>query len=456
MHVGHARKWRSDLVTGRELIKAVAKLHGYAIFRRFLDRSQWWTTDERDAWIEAHLRSTLIAALEVPFYRDAFAAAGFDPRVDFKSPRDLTMLPILTKQQVRREHDRLIDPSRRVPSIIGYTSGTTGQRLAMRLDEAFLAFDAACTFRHWSWSGFRLGQSMAALRNYVPEREGDPLWRYSRTQNTMYFSAYHLTPQNCEQYIDRVLALRPTIIRGYPSSMKLFAEYAHRRRHQLSFVNAIITSSETLLPRDRETIEGTFGNKVFNWYGMTEPAMVLTECERHEGLHVNWEYGYAELLPSDDLPPDEFRLVTTSFHNPTMPFIRYETGDIVRRYSDGRRCGCGRTMPLVHSISGRSDECIVTPDGRLIPCLSFYSVFRKYNEISRFQVAQYGDREIVVRIAPRPGVTCGADMVQRIRDEVRAGVCPSIALEVRVSSKFATNADGKTPPVIRLSADSRR
>jgi phenylacetate-CoA ligase len=443
-------------VTTRELIKDVAKLHGYAVFRRFLDRSQWWSTDERDAWIGNRLRSTLVAAREVPFYREAFARVGFDPRVDLKTPRDLEALPILTKQHVRQEHDRLVAQTNRMPSIVGYTSGTTGERLAMRLDESFLAFDAACAFRHWSWAGYRLMQPIAAVRNYVPEKEGGPLWRYSPTQNTTYFSAYHLTAQNCDQYIERVIAQRPTIIRGYPSSMKLFAEYAYPRRHQLSFVRGIITSSETLRPDDRETIERTFGRKVFDWYGMTEPAIVLTECDRHEGLHINWEYGYAELLPSAELPPDQFRMVTTGFHNPTMPFIRYETGDIVRTFSSERRCSCGRTMPLLHSIAGRSDECILTPEGHRIPSLSFYSVFRNYSEISRFQVAQYGETEIVVRIAPRPGVTCSSDMLRRIRDEVRLGICASIALDVQVTDRFAMNSDGKTPPIIRLSARACR
>jgi len=446
---------RPSLVTTTPLIKAIARLHGYAIFRAFLARSQRWSTDHRDAWITDHLKSTLVAALSVPFYREAFARVGFDPRLDFKGPRDLASLPILTKQQVRDEQARLIDPTHRGLYIVAYSSGTTGEPLAMRLGESCIAFEAACTFRHWSWAGYRLRQGIAALRNYAPANEDGPLWRYSRTQNTMYFSAYHLTAQNCTQYIDRVLALRPSIIRGYPSSMTLFAELAYARRHELAFVNGIVTSSETLLPDDRVKIERTFGgNKLYNWYGMTEPAIILTECERHEGVHVNWEYGYAELLPSDELPPDEFRIVTTGFHNPVMPFIRYETGDVVRTFSEDRRCSCGRTMPLMHSISGRRDECILTNDGRRLPSLHFYAVFRKYSEISRFQVVQYGLRRILIRIAPRPGATLGADLVQRIRDEVRAGTGTSIPLEVQLTGRFAKNADGKTPPIIRLPADA--
>ena len=328
------------------VLKTIARGHGYAIFKTFLEKSQWWSADQRDAWITGQLKHTLVSALAVPFYRDAFAALGFDPRTDFADIRDLARLPILTRQQVKVQRDRLYARRSWRTSMSAHTSGTTGEPLAMRLAESFIAFDSACVFRHWSWAGYELRQPIVALRSYVPETPSQDLWRYSRAQNTMYFSAYHLTPHNCELYIDRVVKFRPRIIRGYPSTMTLFAEYAYRRRAQLSFVAGIFTSSETLLDAEREIIERTFGNKVFNWYGMTEPALVLTECEARRGMHVNWEYGHGEFLRSDDLAPDEFRLVTTGYHNPVMPLIRYDTGDVVRLRDLDRRCECGRTMPL--------------------------------------------------------------------------------------------------------------
>jgi phenylacetate-CoA ligase len=291
---------------------------------------------------------------------------------------------------------------------------------------------------------------MAALRSYVPKRHDGPRWKYSRLLNTLYLSAYHLTPENCESYIDTVIAYRPCILRGYPSSIAVFAEYAWPRRKELEFLRGIFVSSETLVASERETIEATFGKKLFNWYGMTEPAVILTECEQHEGMHVNWEYGYSELLPSDDLPPGEYRLVTTGFHNPVMPFIRYETGDVVRAMPGGQRaCPCGRTMPLVHSVAGRKDECIYTADGRRLPSLNFYTVFRKYTAIARFQLAQYGLREIVVRIEPRRGATLEPALLRQLRAELTARIGPEAQIDVQLTNKFITNADGKMPPIVR-------
>lgn len=431
------------------VFKAISRGHGYTIFKRFLDRSQWWSADQRDAWIAKQLKHTLVAALEVPFYRERFAALGFDPRTDFVDIHDLTRLPTLSRHDVQVHRARLHPRCLPGTYISAHTSGTTGEPLAMRLSASFIAFDAACVFRHWSWAGYELRQPIVALRSYVPDKPGQPLWRYSRAQNTMYLSAYHLTPQNCQSYIERVLAFRPRIIRGYPSTMALFAEYAYPRRAELSFVSGVFTSSETLLDHERETIARTFGAKVFNWYGMTEPALVLTECEKRQGMHVNWEYGYGELLASEDLAPNERRLVTTGFHNPVMPLIRYETGDVVRLHGSNHRCECGRTMPLLHSVSGRKDECIYTPDGRRLPSVNFYTMFRTFDEVLRFQIAQYGLREIVARVAPRAGRRLDRAVLDSIRDGLQARLGASVSIAVEVTDRFITNADGKTPPIVR-------
>ncbi|HEX7120547.1 MAG TPA: aminotransferase class I/II-fold pyridoxal phosphate-dependent enzyme [Longimicrobiales bacterium] len=434
----------------KRAIKAFARLHGWAIHRRFLIRTPGWPEERRTAYIRERLKATLVRAYEgTRYYREAFDAVGFDPRVDFRGPEDLAALPILTKDRIRADADALVDPRFRRFSIEASTSGTTGEPLRMRLNEGFVAFDTGCIFRHWSWAGYRWRDRMVALRSYVPASDREPLWRFDRPQNTLFFSAYHLSPATCEAYIERMLDFQPRFIKGYPSSVTVLAEYAYPVRDRFRALRGIFTSSETLLPTERETIERTFGRKVFNWYGMTEPALVLTECEAHEGMHVNWEYGHPEFLPSDDLPTGEYRLVATGFHNPVMPFIRYETGDVVRLLDGDAPCACGRNLPRVETVVGRKDECIITPDGRRLPSVNFYTVFRKYAEVLRFQLVQYGRGEVVAKIAPRAGVR-GLDGVrEKIAEELRARIGPAVTLDIEVTDRFVTNADGKAPPIVR-------
>lgn len=435
--------------TSNGTVKSIARLHGYWIHRNFLSRTQRLPVERCKDYIVRHLRDTLVSAAEgTAHYRRTFGDAGFDPRRDFKSLEDLARVPVLTKDEVRANFRLMVDRRFLRLSFDSHTSGTTGQPMQMRLNEHGYAFYYACKLRQWSWAGYRLRDPVVALRSYVPRNEGQPLWRYSRSENTMYFSAYHLTPRNCEEYMDAILRFKPQFLRGYPSSVVVLAEYAYPVREKFANLKGIFTASETLLPTERETIERTFGSKLFDWYGMTEPVPVITECEAHEGMHINWESGYGEFLTSEDLGPNEYRLVATGFHNPVMPFIRYETGDVVRLYDSPRTCACGRTMPLVESISGRKDDCIITPDGRRLPSLNFYTVFRKYAEVLKFQIVQYGRSEVTAKIGFRPEASGRESLVRGIKNELRARLGPEIALEVEVTDRFLTNADGKTSPIL--------
>ncbi len=434
----------------KAVAKNVARLHGYWIYRNFLSKSQFWPEDRRQAYVMEKLRQTLVRAYEgTAYYREQFQKIGFNPHKDFRSPEDMTRLPLLSKNDVRKNINEIIDQRFKAGSILTHTSGSTGEPLPMRLNEYFMAFDNACLFRHWSWTGYTFGARMAALRTYVPTKPTEPLWRYEKLKNTMFFSAYHLTPANCKEYVERLLEFRPQYIKAYPSSIAVFAEFAYPYRDKFDFVRGIFTASETLLPSERDKIERAFGKKLYNWYGMTEPAVIITECGQHEGMHINWEYGYPELLPSDDLEENEFRLVTSSFHNPVMPFIRYETGDIVRLYDTPRTCPCGRNMPLVHSIVGRKDECIIMDDGRRLPSINFYSLFREYPEILKFQIIQYGRTELLCKIAMRPEAQHSPFLTLKLEEGMRQRVGTKVKLDIEYTDKFVTNSDGKTLPIVR-------
>ena len=439
----------------KKQIRLLAQAHGYAIYWKFLRHSRSWDAARRNEYILRQLKQTLVRAYEgTRHYREAFDAAGFDPRRDFRGPEDLRKLPLLTKQHVREDYEALVDRRFMAGSVLAETSGTTGQPLRMRLNERYIAFDDATMFRYWAMAGYRFRSRFVALRSYVPKTESDPLWYVKKSQNCLFMSAYHLTPRNAKDYVDAVLKFDPEFIRGYPSSLSVFAEYAYPYRERLKGVRGLFTASETLTPGERLTIERTFGKKLFDWYGMTEPVAIITENQEHTGMEVNWEYGFVEFVPSSDLPPGEFRLVATSFHNPVMPFIRYDTGDIVRLGEGAPKDGCfalENYPPLIQSIAGRKDECIVTPDGRRLPSVNFYSLFRDQTEVLKFQLVQYGLSDLVVKLTLRPDVKNPAPVLDSLRAGLGIRVGSQVRIDFELTDKFITNADGKTLPILRRS-----
>lgn len=432
----------------KKQLRPLARLHGWWLHRRWLPRMDRLTREERQAWIFQRLKRVLVLANEgTPFYRERFRKAGFDPERDFKSTADLERIPLLSKNDVRENAGRMTDSRFLRGSVEAHTSGTTGQPTAMRLSEWYVALDYACMFRHWAKAGYTFRAPFAAIRSYVPETPEAPLWKYNRWQNTLYLSAYHLKPANADQYLDALVRFRPAFIRGYVSSVNVLAEFAFPRREEFGFVRGVFTASETLSEFERAHIERTFGRKLYDWYGMTEPAVVITERADHEGMEVNWEYGFPEFAEADDLEGPERRLLATSLHNPVMPFIRYDTGDIACLADRPDSAGL---YPKIRSMLGRKDDCLLTPEGGRLPSLNFYSLLQTYTDILRFQFLQPELHRVVLKISVRPGLRDSEKLVYAVRGEVAKRLGPSLALEVEVTDQFLTSPDGKSPTFKRL------
>src|ERR1700751_688426 len=160
---GNQNRWRQSMSASTGLAKNLSRLHGFWIYKTFLEESQYWAAERREKYIVEHLRNTLIRAWQgTTYYRRLFKEVGFDPRTDLRSPSDISCLPLRTKSDIRQHFDDMIDHRFKTRSIASQTSGSTGEPLQMRLNESFLAFDSACVFRHWSWAKYAFRSRTAA------------------------------------------------------------------------------------------------------------------------------------------------------------------------------------------------------------------------------------------------------------------------------------------------------
>jgi phenylacetate-CoA ligase len=69
-----------------------------------------------------------------------------------------------------------------------------------------------------------------------------------------------------------------------------------------------------------------------------------------------------------------------------MPIIRYKIGDLAK-HTD-RACTCGRGLPVIEEIVGRTVEFLTTPDGRRVSGFFFLRKLRQWPQITRYQVRQ--------------------------------------------------------------------
>ena len=432
----------------KKAIKPLAKIHGYWLYKTFLNETEHWDLDEKRGYVERLLLETLVQANDnVPFYRRRFREVGFDPKLDFEGVETMNQLPTLTKQELREHADEMVDSRFVRHSVTATTSGSTGEPTRLRLSARYVALDYACMFRHWAKAGYSFGYRFGAFRTYAPKKADAPFWKFSRIQNTVYFSAYQLRPDTYQDYMEVLLRYKPKFLRGYPSALAVFADLAFEDRNRLSFVRGVFTASETLGHVERESIERTFGPVAYDWYGMTEPAVVITERREQDCMRVEWFYGFPEFLKSRD-DSNLRSLVATSLHNPVMPLIRYETGDAIELLNETPEIG--ELYPDIRAVFGRKDQVIRTPEGGRLPSLSFYSLLQEYGEILRFQFIQDAIDRVEVRLLFRMAIESKKKdvIVRALDEEIGARLGPSICLGIGEATSFVRSGEGKINPFV--------
>jgi phenylacetate-CoA ligase len=414
-----------------------------------LQRSEWWSADQIEAWQTERLREVVTRALDrVPYYREVFGRHGVRPS-DLRSLDDLSALPMLTKPMARERSADLLDPS--VPSQglrLVRTSGTTGSALVVRLTPAAQQFFWAVAWRHRGRFGLALGDPFLTFGARLPIPDPDPappLWRFNHAIRQAYLSAHHLTNKTMPAVVEWLQEQRFAFFAGYPSAMYVLASYMDERGITLRTPPRwIVTGSESLLPHQRPVLERAFGARTTELYGMGECSGGYSRCPAGR-LHLDFELGVVELLeqpPGLASDPDLRRIVVTGLQNPAMPFIRYETGDLARVARGA--CTCGRASPTVEAIDGRIEDYIATPDGRQV--VGINQVFKWAPHLREAQVVQDRVDAIEVHFVPAPGFTEGELGI--LRDELTRRLGAAVAIHFRPVEAIPRTANGKVRAVV--------
>jgi phenylacetate-CoA ligase len=121
----------------------------------------------------------------------------------------------------------------------------------------------------------------------------------------------------------------------------------------------------------RREIEEKLRIKAIDIYGLSEvigPG-VASECQCQEGLHINEDHFYPEIIDPETLEvlPDGSmgELVFTTITKEGLPLIRYRTRDLTRLNRE--RCKCGRTLVRMNKCLGRSDDMLIIRGVNLFP-----------------------------------------------------------------------------------------
>ncbi|NTV70812.1 MAG: phenylacetate--CoA ligase family protein [Azonexaceae bacterium] len=384
------------------------------------------------------------AANNVPYYREAFAKAGFVPD-QLASLEDVKLIPFLTKRDAFSAGDQMLAQNFKGPRFENSTSGTTGMSMRVVRDLHSINRESAFNWRQSIWAGAKHGDRRVWIRGdqIVPSKvTNPPFWRFSRADNTLMMSAYHLSEQSAESYIRALEEFDPVFGMAYPSPVLLLARYmiSAGRKYRGKSLRGFVTSSETVTGEHRKLVEEAFGCQIFDQYCSAERVTFIGTCE-HGNYHVNSDYGYTELIPQGD---GTCEVVGTSFDNFLMPWIRYRLGDSVVPADPNYVCPCGRSFPVVESIVGRVEDYVLMPDGRHVFMMS--NMLDAIPNLLEGQVRQESPDEVTILVVPVPGKPFDdEDTVARAREQLGDG----LRISVKHVESVPRTSNGKLRVVVR-------
>ncbi len=376
-----------------------------------------WSAEKWEKWQADRLAEILErAAVQVPYYRRHWAERR--RRGDRASWAYIENWPVLEKPEIRRHNREFVADGVNIRKMFrDHTSGTTGTSIDIWLTTEtvrlwYAMFEARCR----RWYGVSRDDRWAILGGQLVAAAGSdrpPFWVWNAPLNQLYLSAYHIRHGLVDHYFAALRRHRIVYLLGYSSAIYSLARSGNREDCRSLRLKVIITNAEPLLAHQRECIEDAFGCPVRETYGMAEAVAAGSECE-HGKLHSWPDAGIVELGNPTAGVSD---LLCTGLVNADMPLIRYRIGDCGSAVRN-EECACGRPLPLLENIHGRSDDVLYTKDGRAIGRLD--PVFKNDLAIAEAQIIQTSLNEVIVRVVPEAGFDsrAEADLIARIRERM--------------------------------------
>ena len=367
----------SDIVVGHSIARQLA----------FLNKSQWWSSEELLCYQNKKLSNLINFSYEnIPYYRDVMDSSELKP-TDIQNISELKNLPILTKTIFKENypHNLLLEDLNKGKILNRSSSGSTGTPIQYSMTREGYSFNKACNLRGWYWMGFRLGDKLIKIsqnkRSNLEKKFQDFL------DNTLLFASGY-TRESFHIFIKSYNLFKPKFLRSYPDPLQFLSMLLKEQNKSLSGLKAINTTGNILFPEIRELIEERFNVRVFDSYSC-EGGPNFFECHTHECYHASMEYGICEILDDNqnEVPSGGLgKLYTTDLWNYASPFIRYDSGDLVRKSKE--QCSCGRNLLSISEIIGRDNDVIITPNGQFLIAQTFTTYFKYIPSIKQFQIIQ--------------------------------------------------------------------
>ena len=425
------------------------KGHSSAGLRRQLELSQWWAPEQIEAHRLARLRGFLQDVGDrVPYYRKLFARIGFQPhRLD--SVAELAALPFLEKRDIRANVEDL-KATGHGPLTRYNTGGSSGEPLIFYMGKGRKSHDVAAKWRATRWWGVDIGDPELVVWGSPVELGAQDRIRRLRDalMRSHLLSAFEMSSENLDRFVQAIRRQRPAMLFGYPSSLSLIAMHASHRGIDMTDlgIRVAFVTSERLYDEQRNIIARTFACPVANGYGARDAGFIAHECP-HGSLHISAEDIIIETVDAAGHPTargEAGEIIVTHMATADFPFVRYRTGD-VGVLSD-QACACGRGLPILAEVQGRTTDFVVAQDGTIMHGLALIYTLRDLPGVEAFRIVQQSLERIEVELVASAAFSAASEA--RIIADFRARLGAGVEVVIRKLTEIRPERSGKYRYVI--------
>lgn len=412
---------------------AYARMRGYR-FPSIL--SQYLREYEKGMGAEAGNRA-LQALLEhcqraVPYYRDLCPKVGVGEFKGRAAQEYLRLLPVLTKDDIRANFERLqsADLHRR-KWYLNTSGGSTGEPVRLIQDAHYRDCSTALGLFYNKLLGCEVGEPVVRLwgsERDLAEGTKSPKARFFNwLTNTEWLNAFEMSPQRMRAFLERLNRWPARLIAAYAQAVYELAGFAEQEGIAVRPQGAIFTSAGTLYPFMRGRIAKVFGCPVYNLYGSREVSIVASELPGRTGIWIAPWSNFVEIVDDAGRPVPagtEGDIVVTCLTNYAMPLLRYRIGD---RGALMPEMPGERGVQVLRQVSGRNVDVFRRRDQTLVDGEYFTHLLYFRSWVSKFQVVQKSHEHIVFKLARLNGEPASKEL-----DEIAAGTRRVMGQDCRV------------------------
>ncbi|MCJ7523928.1 MAG: hypothetical protein MUP71_01740, partial [Candidatus Aminicenantes bacterium] len=248
-----------------------------------------------------------------------------------------------------------------------------------------------------------------------------------------------------ERWIELLNEEQPDVLWGYSGSLKILAQFIKKNKMS-GFSPRWVVGVSDLVDNDcRELIREVFKTTLIDLYGAAETGCISWLCPVCGENHINIDHLVVEFIPANSHSDfnNPRKIYVTNLHSFAFPIIRYDIGDL--GFPSLQPSVCGRGLPLMKIIEGRSDAVIHLSSGRVLSPLFFFAVMKKVAGMAHWQVIQEKPDRLLIKVVPDGS---GSFSSLHAEKSIRQAITEPVHTDIEVVAAITGAVSGKVRSVI--------